>query len=281
MKIINTFEGILSLADEYKHLDCDYIEIWDKYMSEYPRLRDLCYQDMLEFNQMDYVHRDADYALTSGLDKVKQASENFNKVSFLIKDRFNEFCPYGDQINLYFYMGLSNAAGWATEIDDVGTILIGAEKVVSLDWHGYSQMKNLIAHELAHEAHRLFRGESIDQTFDQPDMASIWQIYIEGFGQRAQQLISDDSNYHQDDGKWLEFCQSNEERLRSLYYELTINNKSTQDFFGDWCKIEGYSDIGYYLGSKWVDRLHETYSFEEIARFDYDKIKQEFIRFFS
>jgi len=112
-------------------------------------------------------------------------------------------------------------------------------------------------------------------------MKAIWKIYIEGFGQRAQQVISYNDRYHQDDGQWLKYCEANEKRLKDMYYDLTVNKKSTQDFFGDWCHIEGYSDIGYYLGSKWMDKLHKDFTFEEIAKLDLEEINKEFERYFG
>ena len=125
MKVINTINDILNLAGNYKNKSDDYLVLWESYIKDLPHIRQLCYEDMLDHKQMDYVYRDANYALTHGLDKLKLASDNFDKAISEIGLHFNSFCPCGNQITIYFYMGLSNAAGWATSIGEEGAILIG------------------------------------------------------------------------------------------------------------------------------------------------------------
>lgn len=49
------------------------------------------------------------------------------------------------------------------------------------------------------------------------------------------------------------------------YLKRIKENKSIQDFFGDWHNIEGYSDVGYYLGSAIIKRLSINKSYKQLC----------------
>lgn len=53
-------------------------------------------------------------------------------------------------------------------------------------------------------------------------------------------------------------------------------NESTQDFFGDWCDFCGYSDVGYYLGCRFVRWMMKNRTLREIAQMRYEELWNEY-----
>jgi len=281
MNIIDTMSRIETMISDYKG-DVEQIRpLWKSYIETLPEVERICEEDVAEYDTQDVfppvIHR----ALTCDANLVREAHRNFLAVVDVIKEPFSKICPKDSAIDLYFYMGLANGAGWATTLNDRGAILICCAMVAKLKWHSYDQMLGLISHELAHEAHRVLRGEDIDKEFEKEEDKWIWQLYMEGFAQRVQQLIQESDSYHQDDGKWLAFCTSNVHRLKSVYKERLVADESLNDFYGVWNQYEGYSDLGYYLGSVWIDEMLKVDSLEEIASFSVEVIKVKVYEFFS
>lgn len=55
--------------------------------------------------------------------------------------------------------------------------------------------------------------------------------------------------------------------------------ESTQDFFGDWCDFCGHSDVGYYLGCRFVRWMMKESDLWEIATMRYSELLEKYIRF--
>ena len=53
----------------------------------------------------------------------------------------------------------------------------------------------------------------------------------------------------------------------------------TKDFFGDWYEVLGVSDVGYFLGSRFIKRLYTKHGIEYIAKMDFAEIKKEVIKY--
>ncbi|MCK8061569.1 MULTISPECIES: hypothetical protein [unclassified Fusibacter] len=280
MRIIDTMDGIEAMASAYDGNSDNLLPLWKTYMENMPKIRDLCESD-LEEGDLERVVPIMHEALTVKLPAMREAHVNFKKAVFKIETAFHELCGGKEDTALYYYMGLANAAGWAAMIDGEGAMLIGAAKIAELGWQGEDQMLGLVSHELAHDAHRILRGESISKDFDTMEDTWAWRLYIEGFAQKNQQLLQGNGDYHQDDGEWLDYCRRNLDRLKNVYKERLVEGKSAQDFYGDWTKFEGVADLGYYLGAVWVSALQERYTNEQIARFELDKIKSEVYDFLN
>ena len=92
-------------------------------------------------------------------------------------------------------------------------------------------------------------------------------------------LCGDGDFYHQNSGGWLDWCRENENEIKKEYLRRLDKRQSVQDFFGDWCSYNGHSDVGYYLGCKFVEYLMKTYTLKEIANLPYRKLNKEFTRF--
>lgn len=65
---------------------------------------------------------------------------------------------FGRELNveIVLYLGLCNAAGWATQINGKDTILLGVEKIIELNWQNINELYGLIYHELGHIYHKQY-----------------------------------------------------------------------------------------------------------------------------
>ena len=52
---------------------------------------------------------------------------------------------------------------------------------------------------------------------------------------------------------------------------MTSNN---QRYFGDWVTYKGQSDVGYYLGTKFVQFICKIYNFDDILSFDIEEVER-------
>lgn len=208
------------------------------------------------------------------------AHHNFVKVIAEINERFTLCFPQSGEIAVYFYAGLCNGAGWATTIGNVKSVLLGAEKIVELKWQGEAELESLICHELCHIAHEDLRGGFVNFGLDERANQAVWQLYIEGFAQRYEQVLAGkDGYYHQDKNGWLNWCRENKSALAAAYHDKIRSNESVQEFFGDWSSFMGHPDTGYYLGCEFILSLEQRYSRNEIACMNYDEIYLRVVSF--
>ena len=108
-------------------------------------------------------------------------------------------------------------------------------------------------------------------------MLQLWQ---EGIAMVCEQILSGDERYyHQDENGWLAWCQEQEPMIKKEYGRRLEQEESTQDFFGDWCKFCGYSDVGYYLGCRFVRWMMEEHDLRKIAAMGYEQLRESYTRF--
>ena len=62
-----------------------------------------------------------------------------------------------------------------------------------------------------------------------------------------------------------------------VYNDLKTMTRCNQRYFGDWASYNGKGDVGYYLGTKFVHKLSENYSLEELINMKIERVYQEFI----
>ena len=55
--------------------------------------------------------------------------------------------------------------------------------------------------------------------------------------------------------------------------------KSNQRYFGDWVSYHGNGDVGYYLGTKFVQQLCNKSSIERLIQMNIEDIYQEYLIF--
>lgn len=188
------------------------------------------------------------------------------------------FCCELD-VDIVLYVGLCNAAGWVTTINGREVVLLGIEKILELNWCDVSSMHGLIYHELGHMYHKQY---GVFQQWSNNDCLNfVWQLFTEGIAMCFEQILVNNPNYyHQNRDGWLEWCDEHcKQILADFHADLPALTKSTQNYFGDWVSYHGRGDVGYYLGGKFVQKLSDKYSFEQLIKMSIDDIYQEYLMF--
>lgn len=269
MKIINTCDSI------YTHFSNGFdMALWREYAVNISKeLPSKCENDAKEYDFNKNILPIIETALNK--EKIDLVNKNFNTVIDTLKANLTKLFNEEPDINIILYLGLCNGAGWVTTLDGKNTVLLGIEKTIELDWGDEVNMLALILHEVGHLWHKL-NGNLYIPDFTKRRKA-IQQLYQEGVAMVCEHILCGDDNfYHQDKDGWFDWCKKNENEIKREYLRRLEEKESVQDFFGDWCSYKGYSDVGYYLGSRFVEHLMKTYSLKQIANLSYRNINKEF-----
>ena len=280
MNIINTTSYI---EDAYisGHFD---LSKWKDYMDKcVPGAKDICFNDMMDCINEGYTW-EKDFlpildSVYSNPDKRDKAIDTFTKVTENLEDRIYEVFHRSIDVDIYLYLGLCNGAGWVTDVSGKTSILLGLEKIIELDWCDVNSMNGLIIHELGHAYQNQYGILKI--TTDSLQDKFLWQLFTEGAAMTFEQEIIGDSNYyHQDKNGWKDWCDNNYEFIiKSFFADIKTMTRENQRYFGDWVNFEGYGDVGYYLGTRFVRFMMETNSFDNIIQYKLDKVKEECRKF--
>ena len=280
IKIIDTFAQINDLFEDGKFI----LDKWKTYMNSiYGNAANLVINDMKEcFGSGDYVYEKDILPIITAVYKhadLEILHSSFCKVTEGLNKKVNDCFGNEVDIDIVLYVGPCNGAGWVTNIDGRDVILLGVEKILELNWVDEAFMCGLIYHELGHVYHTQY-GD-FEQQSDISEQNFVWQLFTEGIAMYFEQILVNDFNYyHQDKNGWLEWCDNHlGEILADFYNDLETMTKCNQRYFGDWVSYNGRGDVGYYLGTKFVQRLNEKYSFEELINLKIDRVHQEFISF--
>ena len=184
-------------------------------------------------------------------------------------------------VDIIFYLGLCNAAGWVTEYRGKKTILLGIEKIMELNWCGLDDMYGLIYHELGH----VYQGQYgvLERTFDKTADSFLWQLFTEGIAMYFEQVLAGDPEYyHQDKNGWKKWCGEHLEEIKADFdRDLKTMTFANQRYFGDWVEYHGRGDVGYYLGCQFVRYMLPAYPFDEMICFDIDTVAQMYWQFIN
>ncbi len=272
MKIINTCDKIKTFFSG--SFD---VTVWRKYAGEISKeLPSKCEKDAKSYD----FNKDVLPVLESALnaDKIDFVSKNFQTVIDTLNDNLSNLFDNEPDINIVLYLGLCNGAGWATTLDGKDTVLLGIEKIIELDWGDETNMRALILHEIGHLWHKLNGNLHIPEYTKR--RKGIAQLYCEGVAMVCEHILcGDDEFYHQDKDGWLDWCYKNENQIKREYLRRLDKKISVQDFFGDWCSYNGHSDVGYFLGCRFVEHLMKTHSLKEIANMKYGALNRAFTEF--
>ncbi len=272
MKIINTCDKIKSVfADGFS------IDLWRKYAEEISNeLPSKCENDAKGYDFEKEVLPVLNLALNN--EKIDFVSKNFQTVIDTLKDNLSKLFDKEPDINIVLYLGLCNGAGWATTLDGKNTVLLGIEKIIELGWGDETNMRALILHEIGHLWHKLNGNLHIPEYTKR--RKGIAHLYCEGVAMVCEHILcGDDEFYHQDKNGWLNWCYENENDIKKEYLRRLNEKESVQDFFGDWCSYNGRSDVGYFLGCRFVRFLMKTNSLKEIANIKYKVLNKAFKEF--
>ena len=251
---------------------------WRKYAAGiHPDLAAKCEEDISGYD----FHREVLPVVNDALhhrERLQRLSEIYEKTVRTLQTHLPALFDKEIDLDIILYLGLCSGAGWVTTLDGRDVILLGAEKIVELDWDHENDMKSLIFHEIGHIWHRTY-GQMYFPTSSKKE-TSLLQLYQEGVAMVCEQILcGDDNYYHQDRDGWLSWCMEHEAAIKREFLSRLEQEQSTQDFFGDWCSFEGHSDVGYFLGCQFIKKLREDHTLSEIANMPYDALWPSFIRF--
>lgn len=279
--IIDTYSKIDSLFisgtfdinrwEEYINgIYADSADIFKNDMQEY--LKDGTYsfeKDFLPIIQNVYRNEQLDVLHNSFLQLVGGLNEKIEK-------------HFGKEINadIVLYLGLCNAAGWVTTIGGRKTILLGIEKILELNWQNTDAMNALIYHELGHVYHMQYGIFKQEITCNEKRF--VWQLFTEGIAMYFEQVLAGDLDYyHQDINGWKKWCKEHlNQIIHDFNCELPNMTRQNQHYFGDWSNYNGFGDVGYYLGTKFVHSLIEQgKSFDALINMNTESVYEKYLDF--
>jgi len=271
LNILDTFPKI----KDYKNNNPSFsLETWKNYADSIsPSLYKKCFINAKDYDFEKEVIPILNDALYNHFDRTESAHNSITEIVKGLSGRISKLFSLDLDINIIFYLGLCNGAGWATTLDNKQTILLGAEKISELKWHDSDTISDLICHEIAHLIHFALRGD-----ISKPEQ-SVWQLYSEGFATRYSQKIYKEGFYSQNQNGWLDFCMNQNTEIKNEYLFRLKNHKNTSGFFGDWNSVMGQSDLGYYLGCEFIRHLEKTKSATKIACLSAEAITKELYNF--
>lgn len=275
IRIIDTFKDY---KEAYKHqpetLD-DIKTTWVTYISVYPEIQAKMIRDYEEndIDWLDYAYKNVFNKQTKEYPKMLQAYEHLTSITDKIIKRAEFLYGLEFDISIIYYVGLHNSAGWVDYYENKMAIYIGIDKIAELEWHNKEALETLISHELCHALHYTIRGIPIGESgFKSQFEMGIWDLYEEGFAKHYESSLVDHMNASRGDA-WYEACLDKKDRLKELYLKaLSDQDIGTRDFYGDWYKVEGLSDVGYFLGEQFISLLSKTLTYKEIAMLNHQEI---------
>lgn len=182
-------------------------------------------------------------------------------------------------VDIIFYLGLCNGAGWVTQYHGRQAVLLGIEKIMELNWCGTDDMRGLIYHELGH----VYQGQYgvLERPFRDHADRFLWQLFTEGVAMYFEQELAGDAGYyHQDKDGWKAWCDGHLSEIKADFdRDLKTMTPAGQRYFGDWVVYNGHNDVGYYLGCQFVRYVLSSCPFDELIRFDIDEVTRLYRQF--
>lgn len=280
IKIIDTYPQIGTLFDDGTFN----IEKWELYINfNYDKSANIFKDDLRKYlDSGNYVYEKDILPILNAVyenSNLETLYSSFCKITDGLNERIIDHFGCELDIDIVLYIGLCNAAGWVTNINGRDVILLGIEKILELNWCDEDSMYGLIYHELGHVYHKQYG--MFHQQSDNNSQNYVWKLFTEGIAMCFEQTLVDNSNYyHQNKNGWLEWCDNHYQQiLADFYHDLPTMTKSNQKYFGDWVSYRGKGDVGYYLGTKFVQQQCDKYDFEQLINLTIDEIYQEFLFF--
>ena len=278
MDILDTYNDIISLTRQMNGVFD--LSLWEQYIR---RISSELWQKVTEDSKNYDYNRDILPVMTALInkpDKINEAHESFLTAVNGLDEKMQSVVGMELPVQLVFYIGLCNGAGWATRLDGKPTVLLGIEKIIELDWCDKETMSALIYHELGHIWHDT--AGTLRRDTDNMRDKYVWQLFQEGIAMFFEQMLFGDfSYYHQNKNGWLNWCTANKNDLNAEYLRRLQSNESAQDFFGDWQNYKGYSDVGYYIGCEFVKFLRQKHSMDELANMEIDAVYYNLCKYVS
>jgi len=283
LKIINTLDMI---QDIFSNGSFD-LKNWRIYIEKIlPSYSDLFINDMNNMINTGKYHFKKDFLPILNLVHSHERDVNrvvslFDFVTQNLEQKIVATFGKSIDVDIILYLGLCNGAGWAIKIDNKQTILLGIEKIMELQWFDLQSMYGLIYHELGH-IYQMQYGILERNTRNHREQL-LWQLFTEGIAMYFEQILIENSSFfHQDSHGWLKWCENHFDEIRHDFTnDLDTMTKENQRYFGDWVTYKDYSDVGYYLGAKFIWFLSNQYELDEIILLDMDDVIKLLNQFIS
>jgi len=280
IKIIDTYPQINTLFEK----ESFNLEKWEGYINAiYQNSADIFKKDLEEYlNSGDYVFEKDFLPILNAVNNHPQLETLYNsfcKVTDGLNEKIIESFGKEIDVDIVLYVGLCNGAGWVTAINGKNVILLGIEKILELNWYDENSMYGLIYHELGHVYHKQYG--MFNQYSDDNKKAFVWQLFVEGIAMYFEQVLVKDFDYfHQDKNGWKAWCDSHfQQILAEFNADLPTMTRFNQRYFGDWVNYGGYGDVGYYLGTRFVQDLCNKFSLEQLVKMTIDDVYNAYLEY--
>lgn len=280
MEILQTVPQILeTFSDEQFDLTA-----WRRYAAcVHPNLPQKCEDDIqARFQKQGYgFETDVQPILEDCLRHpaaLQEIGAVFDAVALTLQQNLTCLFDAEPDIMILLYLGLCNGAGWATTLGGKDAVLIGIEKLYELQWTSREDLQGLLFHEIGHLWHKAYRAPR--PKWQSRRRKAVLQVYDEGIAMVCEQLLADDETFfHQNKYGWLTWCTAHDAEIKQEYLLRLRRQKSVQDFFGDWVTFQGKSDVGYYLGCRFVRSLLRDMTLPQAAALPYPKLQNKLYEF--
>jgi hypothetical protein len=205
----------------------------------------------------------------------KKLDKILKQVGVDLTSKITNFFPENYKITFVVYFGLGIGAGYANFYANTPAVLFGVENIVECNWLSYDSLLGLASHEIGHLYHFHLRGVDNEINYNKiKHISKYWLLYEEGFAMRLEEMFLNKNSFHMTDSNedWLTWCSNNAKNLAKLFLEYINYNKNTNEFFGSWFKISGYSQTGYFLGHRVIKELEKNKSFKDIGLLNDDDL---------
>lgn len=282
VKMVDTYRDFLTYWSTACSMSMEnQIDMWQTlYMKKYPEL--------LEKQLENYEDEGLDWRqiaaarifpkLSESIPLMSEARKNILVIHEPVCSRAYGILKLGFSMILVIYVGIGCGAGWATRYEGLPAVLLGLENIAELGWHSENRLQGLIAHEIGHLAHMVWRNEW--ESFEELEQNPLFQLYSEGFAQTCEHVILGRDSWHQaEDRDWVDWCEKHRSWLAEEFLKNLDNPSRIRGFFGSWFNIQGIRQTGYFLGYEFIRSLEEKLSLREIALLDIEKVEEQALLF--
>ena len=280
LRIIDTYPKLNTLFENQTFCP----KKWEAYMnSVYDNSADIFKKDMnICFDGKDNSYENDVLPILNAVHKnpaLELLHNSFCKVTDGLNERIVDSFGKELDMDIVLYVGLCNGAGWVTNINGRDVVLLGIEKILELNWYDEDSMYGLIYHELGHVYHKQYG--TFWQDSEDNKQKFVWQLFTEGIAMYFEQVLVKNFNYyHQDRKGWKEWCDTHFHQIvMDFTADLPKMTRENQTYFGDWVKYHGLGDVGYYLGTRFVQHLLKQHSFEQLIHMKIEDVYKEYITF--
>jgi hypothetical protein len=258
-----------------------FLDAWhDRYLSRWPSLRRKCLDDYAQQGE-DWRALATKWIYPVVRTQARRMAQTRAKLLAVIPEvdaRYRRLVKRAPRVR-YVVMVDIGFAGWATDYRGSRAILLGLAQIARLGWHSRQSLRDLIAHELAHQVHGIWRRRA--RVKDSPQGA-VDDLYSEGFAARMEHELAGASwhRHSQTWPGWLDECRRREPALAAQYLRAMRRGSDLRAFFGDWLALDGLSATGVYLGHEFIRWLEASgMSLREIAALPSAEVRRQAERF--